>query len=136
MRVKSALILLGFLIIFCDIGHAAEGGKLYAKAYKSAKAGDIEFAFMQYRSLLRNYPNSRFKKEALFAKGEYYFLISRYKEAALAFQEYIKDYPDSKGAVFALLYLFKIAEIKKDALVAENIKKMADETTNFAKPPR
>lgn len=55
---------------------ASEESRQFLMAQKAAKAGQADFAFMHYRNLLSNYPNSKYRETALFAEGEYYFMLS------------------------------------------------------------
>lgn len=106
--------------------YAEEGGRLYSSAIREARSGNKDTAFMYFRSFLVNYPDSRYARDALFATGEYYFLISDYADSARAFTRYLDDYPDSPCVSFALAYLLKIAEKRgEEALVGDLKKKIA-----------
>ncbi len=110
-------------VLFSGVGHAGEDRGLYSRAMKSAKQGDADFAFMNYRSILREYPQSKFKEQALFAHAEYSFLLKHYDESVALFTTFVQDYPDSKGKLFALAYLLKIAGEKGDQKEVEAIRK-------------
>lgn len=93
----------------------------YSAAVEFAKKGDIDFAFMHFRSLL----NTGYRQEALFAVGEYYFLKSDYTDAVSAFTDYLREFPDSSGKPFALAYLLKIEErAGRESLVQDLTKKI------------
>ena len=101
-------------VLFVSPCLAGEDAVLYAKALKYAREGNREFAYMNYRALLRDYPNSTFKEPALFAEGEYYFLIHDYVQAAVRFDAVLRDYPDTKAKLFILAYLFKYASFENN----------------------
>lgn len=110
---KAFVLACVFLIISFTLGYAQEAGQLYATARKEARSGNIHSAFMRFRTLLLDYPHSQYSESALFATGEYYFLIADYHDAIKTFTRYRIEYPDSKAGVFALLYLLKIARIQE-----------------------
>lgn len=103
------LILISFLV-FPKMGLAAEDARFYHMAIQSARAGDLDFAFMRYRNILMQYPKSRYREQALFAQGEYFYLLPQDTEARKAFERFIEEYPDAEAKLFALAYLLKIAE--------------------------
>ena len=82
----------------------------------------MDFAFMHFRSLLINYPDSKYAHDALFAIGEYYFIAGDYNNTIEALSNFINDYPDSEGLSFALMYLLKAAEIRRQEPLAEKLK--------------
>ena len=61
--------------------------------------------------------------KALFAIGEYYFLIGDYYDAERTFRQFVNDYPEEKGMPFALVYLFEIAKRQRRKNQAEDLKK-------------
>ena len=102
-------------------GIAQEEGQLYSLAVSAVKSGDLNTAFMHFHSFLENYPESKYREKALFAIGEYYFLIADYSDAVSAFVSFISDYPDSKARQFALGYLLKIAQIRGDESTVKSL---------------
>lgn len=109
-----SLLLQGFVGIPC--GNASEDGQEWKEAIVSAKQGEYDFAFMAFKSLLDTYPNSRFRLAAKFAQGEYYFLQNNLPSAIDEFKDFYAFYPRQEEALIALVYLFKIAQIQKNAL--------------------
>jgi len=95
-------------------GFAPGAAQVYSKAVKFAKAGKSHFAFMHYNQLLRNYPTSKYRGEALFATGEYYFRSAGLQEAATAFEAFLEEYPDSEEKLYALVYLLNMAHKNKN----------------------
>jgi len=104
-------------------GFAPGAAQVYSKAVRFAKAGQDDFAFMQYSSLLRNYPTSKYREKALFATGEYYYRYSGLKKAATAFNMLLEEYPDSKERIYALAYLLNMASKDKNQLTVEDLEK-------------
>lgn len=90
--------------------HAGEDGILIAQARAMVTEGDYEFARMSYRRILREYPLSPYAQEALFGQGEYDFLLHDYPLAKKNFQILTRRFPKSPQHIFALIYLWKIAQ--------------------------
>ena len=114
------------LVIFVwlgSVGFAPGAVQVYSKAVEFAKAGQGHFAFMHYNKLLRNYPTSKYREQALFATGEYYFRISSSQQAAAAFRTFLSEYPDSEERLYALAYLLCIAQRDKNTLSVEGLEK-------------
>ena len=106
-----------------SVGFAPGAIQVYSKAVEFAKAGQGHFAFMHYNKLLRNYPTSKYREQALFATGEYYFRVSSFQAAATTFQTFLAEYPDSKERIYALAYLLSIAQRDKNTLSVEGLEK-------------
>ncbi len=106
-----------------SVGFTPGSSQVYSKAVKFAKAGQSDFAFTQYSKLLRNYPTSKFRDQALFAIGEYYFKNFGFKQAAEAFQTFIDEYPDSDERLYALAYLLNIAKKDSNESFAQSLEK-------------
>ena len=123
MKPKILCAAVLFILLFFTMARAEESGQLYSLALREARSGDAEGAFMHLRSILENYPDSRYAPDALFATGEYYFLISDYADSIKAFSSYLNDYPDSPGASFAFVYLLRIAENRGQESLAGNLRK-------------
>lgn len=124
-RVRSRVIGIFFVLSFL-FGAPLEAGEevqLYRKAVKAAKSDHVDFAFMYYNSILRNYPQSKYREDALFALGEYDYQLPNYAEAAQMFESFIADYPQSPGRLFALAYLYKVAEIQENQSMIDDLKK-------------
>lgn len=115
---KKSLILL-ILLFFAGPVSASEDGGIYAMARKMARQGQADFAFMQYQRILRDYPESKYAEPAWFAQGEYNFMIGNYPKAKETFQSFLEKYPLSKGRLFALAYLLRIAQAQNDETKAK-----------------
>jgi len=94
--------------------YASEAGAMYKEAVRCIKAKQPDFAFMELRSIVRDFPESPFAQRTIFAMAEYYYDSGMYYDAITNFTRYINDYPDSKAGVFAKAYLLKIMEEIKD----------------------
>ena len=125
MTEARKIIILCLWVILCltSLARAESEVHIYRKAVQAAKAGKTDFAFMYYSALSRDYPDSRYRREFLFAKGEYFFWMPNYPEAAAAFEAFLKDFPDAEGKLVVLAYLYRIAQIQKDNARLEQIKK-------------
>lgn len=123
IRLKVLCAAALFAALFLGTGYAEEGGRLYSSALREARSGNKETAFMYFRSFLANYPDSKYARDALFATGEYYFLISDYADSAQSFTRYLDDYQDSPCVSFALVYLLKIAEKRGEEPLARDLEK-------------
>jgi len=98
-------------LLLCQVmpSHAGDDAVLYSRALKAARSRDYEFAFMNYRRLLRDHPCSRYTERALFANGEYFSFSGSALEAQEIFSSFVKAYPDSPATLFALAHLYKMA---------------------------
>ena len=112
MKFKVVFVIILFVFLSWNLGNAQEEKEMYSMAVSAVRSKDFNTAFMHFRSLLENYPESKYRENALFALGEYYFMAADYSDAAGAFISLINDYPNSKGRQFALVYLLKIAQIR------------------------
>lgn len=120
---RKILFLVTLLVFLCIFAvYAEESQRLFISGKRAAKAGNSAFAFMSFRSLLENFPDSSYRQEALFANAEYYFLIGAFTDARPAFIRFLSEYPDSKARPFVLLYLSKIAEAQGEPALAESLR--------------
>jgi outer membrane protein assembly factor BamD (BamD/ComL family) len=101
---KRWVIWLVLLIWFGGSGFSFGAARIYAKAVQFARAGQGHFAFMQYKELLRVYPLSQYRSQALFATGEYYYQLASLQEAEAAFRLFLEENPDSEERMYALAY--------------------------------
>jgi hypothetical protein len=106
-----SLLLQGWLWVPCV--KASEADLEWKEAIGLAKEGEPDFAFMNFHSLLDNYPYSRYAMPAEFAQGEYYFLQNNLKMASEEFKNFYTQYPRHQEAVIALAYLFRIAQLQQ-----------------------
>lgn len=123
MKIKLFLLVAFFVLLSSASAYAGESQRLYASAIKAAKDKDFDGAFMSFRELLTRFPGSPQAEEALFATGEFYFLIGDHADARAALIRLVTEYPRSKARIFALVYLLKIAEKQSPGALAENLRK-------------
>ena len=114
MGIQIIGLIITTLVLSVNLISADTDIQVYRKAQQAAREGQTDFAFMHYRALLRNYPQSRYRLTASFALGEYHFLAPNYKKAGEYFQRIIEEFPDAEEKIFALVYLLKIAEKADD----------------------
>jgi len=120
---KSRGLTVAILLILLPLtAYSGEDKILYARGRHFVKTHQMDFAYMQFRDIVRQYPQSTFREDALFATGEYFVQNSNFKEATKIFEEFIKEYPTAKTKIFALAYLYKMAKEKNDADLVERIK--------------
>ncbi|MFH1413595.1 MAG: hypothetical protein ABIG56_01965 [Candidatus Omnitrophota bacterium] len=117
------ILLLCLLFFGYNLGYAGGDALMYSHAVKAAKAGNLSAAFMYFHSLMNSNPDSKYRAEALFAIGEYYFLIANSYDAFISFADFVNEFPDSQGKVFALVYLLKIAEKIDKTSIAQGLEK-------------
>ncbi len=91
---------------------SANGRIKNAKRFLSQKKPD--FAFLEYRALLKDHPESPAAADAAFGLGEYYFEMRNVAESAMAFQRLTVKPTDDVSQVLALTYLLKCAELSSD----------------------
>ncbi|MDP2910862.1 MAG: outer membrane protein assembly factor BamD [Candidatus Omnitrophota bacterium] len=120
------LSVMGLVIIFSAqelyaAGFARAG---YDAAVRHIKKNQPDFALLEFRNVIRDFPKSPLAQKSMFAIAEYYYDNKMYYDAVRGFTGYIKNYPDSKANVFARAYLLKITEEIKDPTWEE--KKMFD----------
>ncbi len=120
---KIITLCLGFILCFIPSVCAQGEAQLYHKAVQAAKAGRTDFAFMYYNDLGRDYPASKYREQILFVQGEYYGQSLHYAESTRVFNAFIGEYPESEGRLFALAYLYTMAQRRKDEPLIENLKK-------------
>jgi len=123
MKLKPLVVALTFVLLCGASGYAQSDREVHAMAVRAVRTGNNDSAFMYFRSLLETYADSKYTEEALFATAEYYFTKQDYRDAYHSFMKFIDTYPDSKAYLFALSYVFNIAEkLGKDSLL-ENVKR-------------
>lgn len=112
---KNILLLIIVIQIIAGpvFSYGQEGTDLYRGAKQAVKAGDRDFAFMQFHSLLRLSTTSPYYQEALFATGEYYFVLANYYDAHSAFAKFVELYPQSEAMPFAIVYLLKMEQLRQ-----------------------
>ncbi|MDD5730787.1 MAG: outer membrane protein assembly factor BamD [Candidatus Omnitrophica bacterium] len=109
MKLAIAVLSLAFILLVLPAARAQDSGEEYSLAMQAVHAQDLDIAFMHFRSIAREHPDSKYAKNAIFATGEYYFMTGNYYDAARMFLSFINNYPESNGKLFAEAYLLDIA---------------------------
>jgi predicted negative regulator of RcsB-dependent stress response len=104
------LPVIGLIIMFIAQELYASGfaRTKYNAAIGYIKKGQPDFALMEFRSLLREFPKSPFAQKSLFAIAEYYYDHGMYEDAIEKFTWCAKDGSDLEANVIAKVYLLKI----------------------------
>ena len=111
------------VVTFVGAAPAYDDKTLYLRALTAARRGDTDFAYMDYRFLLREYPNTKYKDKALLAQAEYTYMVPDYTNAVLMLQAYLAQYPKSDARLFVLAYLYQIAQAEKNDELGEQYRK-------------
>ncbi len=118
-----------FLLIFslammnANSGFAQSDTSFYKTAKNAVKAGDNDYAFMCFRSIVESTKKSKYYKEALFATGEYYYSLGDYRSAEEAFSNFIDSYAQDQALPFAVIYLLKISNQMYISKTQEDLRK-------------
>jgi hypothetical protein len=118
MRLKMKRGILILIVLFMAQGACAA----------SQISPEVDYLFMHYREHLRD--RTVQSDNALFAMGEYYFLMKDFKDAEDYFNQYLATGKNRSQKLFSYAYLLKIAEAKGQKNLA---KKLAKEMTGFRK---
>lgn len=86
-------------------------------------SGDEELTFIRLRRSLISKSTPSEIRRAEFAIAEYYFKQHDLVDAFRDFKKYADKYPPESSSLLAKIYLYKIANIKKDTEVANGLKK-------------
>ncbi len=124
--IKKLSLALGFTVLFLFLSNsifASEQGRLYNSARAEAGIGNKDFAFSLLSSLVREYPESKYLENALFAIGEYHFSHNNLPDSAAAFSRILEEFPDSKSTVFVMAYLLKIAQKRQSSDLGASLEK-------------
>jgi len=114
MKNKILLTICLFFLVSSSLIYASDEKESYSLARQAIKAGDKDAAFFHFLAISREPSRSKYREQALFAIGEYYFGISDYHDAFSCLKKLLQDYPESKMKLIALFYLFKIAQIRQN----------------------
>lgn len=134
MKKRRILLLMACFLFVMSMGNAYGwvlgwgGGIQYDKARYAVKHKRYDIALMEFRSVVKDFPNTAYARESVFAMGEYYYDNKAYYDAIGVFSDYLKNYPNSNGAVFARAYLLKIMEgiqrpVEEDKKAIDDMKK-------------
>ncbi|MGD0335989.1 MAG: outer membrane protein assembly factor BamD [Candidatus Omnitrophota bacterium] len=120
---KSILIIAILLFLAAGAAYADDASHAFAEALTAAHNDENNFAFMQFRTFLQEYPESKYAQQAMFAIGEYYFMSANYSQAKETFYKFIEKYPDAASRIFAMAYLLNMASRLSDNKASLDIQK-------------
>jgi outer membrane protein assembly factor BamD (BamD/ComL family) len=121
--VVRIFVLIFVLLLNASFAHAEGSRKLYQSGKRSARQGDEGYAFMFFQDLLKDFPDSHYAPDALFACAEYYFQMGALTDARQLFLKFVNDYPENRSRPFALVHLAKIASSQGQEEVARSLQK-------------
>lgn len=121
-RWMMVAVVIGCAFASCGAARAQTAGELYRSARTAAAAGDRHMAYMYYAGIVRDVGRSSVRQQALFAVGEYQFLVGATRDAVTTLVAFTEEYPNSPAAIFALGYLYRIAVQAQDAELTKNLK--------------
>ena len=104
-----------------------------AQAQRYVAEGEIDFAFMEYRSLLEEHSEGPSAQEAAFAIGEYYFNQHNTREAKEAFERFDQEPAEEIPKLLVQVYLLLCARILKDDPTAEILESRLKEVLSSKK---
>ena len=86
---KRSILLIIFILSYTAGAFALDTGHdSYRSALKYIKEGNLDFAFMKFRKIIADYPDSKWAKESLFGIGEYQYVQKCYSRSLEAFWEF------------------------------------------------
>lgn len=107
-RCNLKVIYLFLCVFLSSCATFSDSGVYYRQAYQEAKRKNFDGAFMRLRASLNEDPHSPYAPRVAFAIGEYYLDNNDYLDAVVAFRNYIENYPNDRGVVFAELIIYKM----------------------------
>lgn len=122
-KLKVFFIISTLIFSRCFCTYPQEAKDLYLQGIDAARLNNLDSAFMYFHAFLSSRPKSDLVELALFATGEYYFLIRNYQDAFSTFMKIIKEYPHSKTKPFVLMYLLEVTKIYGHEELINDIKK-------------
>jgi outer membrane protein assembly factor BamD (BamD/ComL family) len=123
MKRSGFLILVVLMILAAGNLYAGEASSLYSKAMAAAKRGQADIAFVHFSAILERHPDSMHVKNAIFGAGEYYYSIGDYRDALPLFERFVHEYPQARGKLFALAYLYKLSEENEREDLVKKVRK-------------
>ena len=96
------------LLMISAVAEAGADATLYTEATHYLKQENNELAFMTFRQIVRDYPNSEYVDEAQFRIAEYYFNKKIHLDAEKEFNRHLNLYPKSRFKDKTKFYLQKL----------------------------
>ena len=108
MKVSS--ILLAILFIGCSGSNIESADKLWDSAIEFREKGDLRSSITSFKSIIQNYPNSKFSAKAQFQIADIYLNdVKDYPFAITEFEELISNHPEAtlaKKSAFMIAYVY------------------------------
>ena len=121
MKIKMIFKIIVLMLLIENFAYASNITRIYKKAENAAKKGNIDFAFMNYRSILSSNSNSNYRQRALFAIGEYFYLMADKRNTQKYFNNYLEITTNLNGKLFACVYLLNIAKHCNDDVLTNKL---------------
>jgi len=103
-----------------------DASEMFGQANQLQKEGKYQEAVKFYENLIKKFPQSKFSPQAQFMIGFIY--ANEFKDldnAKIAYEKFLKDYPDHEMAKDAK---WELEHLGKDINVIEDLTKSADST--------
>jgi len=125
---KSLYLILIFTIsaFILSCGPKMDASEMFGQANQLQKEGKYQEAVKFYENLIKKFPQSKFSPQAQFMIGFIY--ANEFKDldnAKIAYEKFLKDYPDHEMAKDAK---WELEHLGKDINVIEDLTKSADST--------
>lgn len=108
MKGKAKLLTVLLALSLAPVAFSQSANQLLAEAKSAQAAGKKDVAFMLYRQILRQYPESEQAVESQFLIGQYYYDSRNYFDASETFRAFLRKYPQSRFSKDAKEYLGKM----------------------------
>ena len=128
---------LGFFLIVTAVGavqsDSESARQRMAQAQRYLAEGEIDFAFMEFRTLLEESPESPAARDATFAIGEYHLRQHNNREAKEAFQKFIEVSEEGIPQLIAYVYLLQCAHSLEDTSLVQELEHHLKEQLSLKK---
>lgn len=109
---KGKAFLISFIALFlwANASAAGDGAKeTFLDAQRLAEDHQTDFAFLEYLSILKKYPEDPLVPEAAFGAAEYYFLQKNFEGAKKLFEQWRHPSLETSSDIVRLAYLYQCA---------------------------
>jgi tetratricopeptide (TPR) repeat protein len=84
------------VIFLTPLAFSQSAARLFSEAKAAQAAGNRDVAFLLYRQIIREYPESAYVEESHFEVGQYYYDTRNYFDASQTLREFLGKYPSSR----------------------------------------
>lgn len=107
--IKRASLLTALCVLFfTPVALCQSADSLFDQAKAAKAAGKSDIAFLLYRQILRQYPDSPYAEETQFLVGQYYYNSRNYFQANQTLRAFVRKFPQSRFTKLASEYLARI----------------------------